>query len=134
MHSKIPLSLTKYYGPLILSRNEPVQPHGSPQCPDLSGTNGSPSCFAYEPPTANEPECRPSSKDERKKTNALYSTVKLLHCTCSPLLCYNLIRVKWQQRRPLMAMVYPSYSVIENILFFSSRWACPHPGCPKPRA
>lgn len=59
----------------LLSRNEPVQPHGSLQCPDLSGTTGSPSCFTNEPPTANEPECCPSSKDETKQRLVLHSRI-----------------------------------------------------------
>lgn len=44
-------------------RNEPVQPHGSSQCPDVAGTDGRSSCVAHESPAANEPELRPSGEE-----------------------------------------------------------------------
>lgn len=47
----------------LLYRNQPVQPHGSAQYPDIPGTNGSPSCLTHEPPTANEHGLRPSGEE-----------------------------------------------------------------------
>lgn len=48
----------------FLCRNEPVQPHGSSQPPDVTGTDGRSSCIAHESPAANEPELRPCGEEE----------------------------------------------------------------------